>query len=418
MADKRIETKFERTMKETHKKTLGGIRRYTNILSLAESGLTPSELKSSITSLLDPYFKNKKVLSELSVELLVPDAMNIIRVSADPWDKLMLDKVFEVYTTAGTANQSECFSGAAFWEVQIQQGLHEFWSTFHLEVDKSGLELDEFKFEIFRNIGAIVEACIQPHLKDLLHQVRITHGSSAPATGLDTMDLGVVVDNLIRTSGFPDLFAPKPWGIKLNQWRNMAQHHKTRIEDNEIVGVYGKGATGTEVRFHRDELLAAARKIFTIFVIIKTARSVFLIDNIDIFRSYAKSVVIRDDVHLLNLSSALAVQGFEMIDFEIDQASVSVSVSDVTSGDIWGRMMHSSQFVYPVWNHFQRAGIKVKLFDKSGEWLLTTCGKGEDCTKVGSGEIPFEEMANRVEFVFSKEGEEIYRKGPNSRPSA
>jgi hypothetical protein len=126
----------------------------------------------------------------------------------------------------------------------------------------------------------LIEACMQPLLRELLIQVRIRRGKINPELGVEDRDLGLVVGEPFDTSGYPELFAPPPRGIRLNQWRNMAQHHKTRVENGLIVGIYGKGSNEKEVKFKRDALFNALKRIFSIFSVIKTAASIFIVDNL------------------------------------------------------------------------------------------------------------------------------------------
>src|SRR5215471_19839451 len=94
------------------------------------------------------------------------------------------------------------------------------------------------------------------------------------------LKLGNVVNELHDTLSMPDLIVPPPWGIRLNQWRNIAQHHWSCVRGNLIYGYYGEPPNEQEVRFKRSELLDALRKIYAICEAVSTSRSLFVIDNI------------------------------------------------------------------------------------------------------------------------------------------
>jgi ribosomal protein L25 (general stress protein Ctc) len=395
-------------MKRSYKKVLDGVRQFSPLLSFAEQGMSPAEIKQSIIDLLSPYFTNQSVLNDLAIEVLVPEAVNVSKIENDAWAKVMFTNVLSEYRQAMSSDKNACFEGSAKWESKIQHGVSEYWSGFHLEIDKSELPLEEFKYEAFRNIGMVIEASLQPLLKELLLQVRIRRGKANPETGLDTLDLGVAVGELFDTSGYPELFAPPPWGIRLNQWRNMAQHHKSRVENDMIIGIYGKGSNEREVRFKRDELFDALKRIYMIFTVIKTARSIFLVDNIGEYKLKLKDVELRADAKILHLASSVATQGFELIDISIEEKSVTAVVKDVTDSTVKERMLHASQFVYPVWRHFPADEIIVQYLDAQGDLILTTIGKGSDCDEVGRKVVPFEELANRVTFTLSEKGKSYF----------
>jgi len=395
-------------MKPSYKKVLDSARKYSPLLSFAEQGMSPGEIKQWIIDLLSPHFANQSVLNELAIGVLAPEAVNVAKINNDAWAKVMFANVLNEYRQAMASDKNACLEGCVKWEGKIQQGLTEYWSGFHLEVDKAELPLEEFKYEAFRNIGMIIEASLLPLLKELLLQVRIRRGKTNPDSNLDTLDLGLAVGELFDTSDYRELFVPPPWGIRLNQWRNMAQHHKTRVEKDVIIGVYGRGTHEREVRFSRDELLAALKTIHMVFRVIRTARSIFLVDNISEYRSRLKDVEVRADARILDLACSIATQGFELVDIRIEEKSVTAVVKDGTHFPAKERMFHASQFVYPVWSHLPADEIVVQYLDRQGDLILTTTAKGSDCDEAGREVVPFGELANRVTLTLSEKGKSYF----------
>jgi hypothetical protein len=190
----------------------------------------------------------------------------------------------------------------------------------------------------------------------------------------------------------------------------MAQHHKARVEKDLVIGTYGKGSTGREVKFTRLELLHALTRIFSIFSVIKTARSVFMVDNINELQEPSEDLDVRVEAKLVLLASSVATQGFELIDICIDKKAVTVVVRDVTSANNKERMLHCSQFVYPVWTYFEADAVTVRYLDSQGDLVLTTTGRGSDCKEVASAVIPVEELANRVTLTLSDKGRSYFAK--------
>ena len=395
-------------MKRTYKKALDGVRQKTPLLAFAEHGMSPDEIKQGIIDLLSPYFTNQGILEEMAIPVLAPEAVNVSRIEDDSWAKGMFTNILNEYRQAAALDIDMCFEGCAEWESQIQHGISEYWSGLYLEVDKSDLNLEDFKYEAFRNIGMVIEACLQPLLKELLLQVRIRKSKANPDAGLEALDLGLAVGELIDTSGYPELVAPPPWNIRLNQWRNMAQHHKIRVENGLIVGGFGKGSSEREVKFGRDELLNALKRIYSIFSVIKTARSIFLIDNIKEFKPRVKDIVMRADVHVLHLAASIATQGFELIDLTIEGNSVTAVIKDITDLPARERMLHASQFVYPVWFDFPLDNVTVEFLDRLGDSILTINAKGSDCDEVKRKRITSGELAGRVDLVLSEKGKSFF----------
>lgn len=109
-----------------------------------------------------------------------------------------------------------CLQTVGYWEEQIVHGKNEFWSGALLETDLANLSLEDFKYEAFRTIGMLIEACLQPLLKALLAQVKLLSGDATPNKGLNDRELGKVVDELTAKLPDPELVAPGPWKIRLS----------------------------------------------------------------------------------------------------------------------------------------------------------------------------------------------------------
>lgn len=395
-------------MKHSYKKVLDSVRQSSPLLTFIEQGMSPADIKEGIIELLSPHFTNQNNLQEMALSVLVPEAISLFRIEDDAWARAMFTNVLGEYRQALALDKNACLDGCASWESKVHHGVSEHWSGFYLEVDKKDLLLEEFRYEAFRNIGMIVEACLQPLLKELLLQVRIRRGKANPSNGLETLDLGLAVGELHDTSGYPELFAPPPWVISLSQWRNMAQHHKTCVENGLIVGTYGRDSNKREVKLDRDELFDALKRIYSVFLVIKTARAIFLVDNIDEYRPRVKDINMRADINVLHLSASLATQGFEITNISVEGDSVIAIIKDMTDSPARQRMLHTTQFVFPVWLHFPADKITVEFLDRSGELMLTTIAKGSDCKALNEKIIPSDEFANRVELVLSEKGKSFF----------
>jgi hypothetical protein len=193
-----------------------------------------------ITSVLDPYFSNKDVLEKYAVSTLGSEAFRVTRIKQDPWAALAFDHVSHIYRNANLANATACYQACAASEPHVMGAVCEFRSLFHLEIDKAGLSLQEFTHEAFRNIGTLVEAYLLPHLRDLLVQVRLARDKPTTYAQTEGLTLGNVIDELHSGLGMPELVSPPPWGIRLNHWRNIAQHYRSRIRNDMIYSYYGR----------------------------------------------------------------------------------------------------------------------------------------------------------------------------------
>jgi hypothetical protein len=391
-------------MDQDYKRVLSGIREHSPLHDLAEKGAAPQDVKAVLFGFLSPYLSNPDTLERFGLAVLVPDAVVVARIQQDPWADRMLRTLLYAHRHAAKVDERAAFAAYGDWEADVQRGLSHWWSGYYLESDKSRLPLYEFVHETSRNMGAVIEACLQPLLRELLQLTRCARGRQATKQDIVPLDFGVVVGELIDSSAFPDLLRPEPWRIRINQWRNMAQHFGLAVHDRQVVGTYGPAHNRRTIVLSRGEFLGVLRKVVLVFNIVKQARTLFVLDNTERIAPYLPETELRPEHGIVCLASAMATQGFEMVDFRVEQGPVRAVVRDVTDGEPKRRMLHASQFVCPVWYHFPRGSVTVVYEDKQGQPRLTTVANGEDCREVSEGRVPFEELANRVQFVPHTDG--------------
>jgi len=375
-------------------------QRWNVFRPVVEAGFSPSQIKELIVSVLEPYFRNKVELTESAINVLAGEAFRVIRIRQQGWTESAFEHVTRVYRAAESLDAAACYNACAESEKAVLAAASDHWSLFYLEVDKADLPLEEFRHEVFRNIGALIESFLFPHLRDLLMQVRIARSRAPACAQVADLKLGNVVNELHDTLGMPDLVAPPPWGIRLNQWRNVAQHHRSAVRGNSIYGYYGEPPNEKEVKFSRSELMDALRTIYSICEAVSASRTLFVIDNIQQLRKYLpQDLVLRDDAHILSLATALSTQGFGLAHLQITDDSATATVIEMSEGAPEERMIHASQFVYPIWLEFEKQTVIVKYLDKRGRLRLTTTAKGEDCKRIADGVVPFHALAGLVEFT-------------------
>jgi len=378
------------------KQLIEDLRRHSSYLDWAEDGRSPEDIKSHAEGVLVGYFSDPKTFGSIPLPALAHEAASVELLQDDPWAAAMFEAVLEEYRAAASVDQEASFAAVAGAEPAVLRGISEFMSLFLMENDKADLGLEELRLEAFRNIGGLVEACIKPQLQALLHQVRIRRGKAASTGDVARLKLGNVVRELSDTLEAPELVAPPPWGLSLSQWRNIAQHHDSWVEGDFVVCRYEEGSLEKIVRLTRAELVAAIERIHRVLGAIRTARSIVVLDNVEQLRGRFEPCELRPEISLFELAVAMATQGFEVVDFVLEEDAVALSVLDVTSDSSARRMVHASQFVVPVWQTFPRQTVVVKYVNGDGSIGLTATATGADCEVVGSGLVPFHELAERI----------------------
>jgi hypothetical protein len=325
-----------------YERIVSALKEQNPYFEMIRQGLKPEEIKQHVIESLVPYFDHKEILEQFAIEALIPESINLLKLQKDKSSFKMFQECFCTYRLTKGKDSQHCFESLAQWQPQILQSLSKFWSILYLELDKNTLEIEEFLHESLRNIGDIIEGLIKPYLKILLHQIRISNGILAARETIDSLDLGTVVDELIKTGQLTDHLMPPPWSIRLNQWRNIAYHHDAKIENNEIICWYGTKPNIKQIRLQRHELLHAVHTIYGVYGPIRLAHTLFFTDNLMEITKFHMLIEERQEAQFLTFFSGIASQGFEIIEYRNSLDETKVVVKDVSDMDPNQRRFHAS----------------------------------------------------------------------------
>lgn len=377
-------------------------------LAMADAGMTPAQIKSFVLETLRPFFVNWNHLEEYAIDVLAAEAVSIARAQQhDPWMYDALRHALNLYRRAAIVDPEAAFELCSEHEPSVAASLADYWSALYLEEDKTDLDLHEFKYEVFRNIGSIVEISIQPLLRDILAQVRVGRGKKISFSQIERLTLGNVVDQLHSSASLPELTAPSPWGIRLNQWRNMAQHHRSRVEGDTVVGVFGEPPNEKEVPLTREDLLSVARRLASVYEALRIARKLFIFDHADGIRPYLPEVEVRRDARLMLFVVGVTTQGFQVVDLVADDSRARAVLRDVQDTTD-KRLVHASQFLIFLWRQSGSAVVEIEYHDRSGKHRMTFRTMGDACRRLDDEELTIAEYLPFVEFL---------RVSPGSRSS-
>jgi hypothetical protein len=381
-------------MTNFNKKVLNPGSDINPFLAMAEAGVSPSEIKDFIISELSPYFDNIDVVEDLAVDILSLEVINLFNVRLQG-DEHLLNYVLGIYRSAKNKNKKASFQICAESEQLINDGLSHYMSLSLMETPKSELGLYEYTQDMFKIIGSIIEACLKPFLFDLLRQQRICRNKNFNIT--ESPKLGVMVQELYDTIEKKELMAPNPWGIRLSQWRNIAQHHNTKIDRNSIICTYGEGQNRNEVTLSRDKLGDLTQKVMSIFRSIKLARTIFFIDNLEEIKPLINDLDMREENRLLSFTTAVSTQGFKLNNLNLTDDSATAEIVD-TQEVSQKRFIYASQFLDALWVATKRKELIIYYVSSCGKNIAKCTVAGSACEKLGNGVIDIKEYINLVDF--------------------
>lgn len=373
--------------------------------------MTPDEVKNDVINAFSPYFENQGILEKQAIQTLVPELIEFANILKDGFAIKLFEFALRAHQGAKRQNRELCFVSYLDWIPSKREALSKYWSQIHLEVDKARLGLEEFAHECLRNIGGAIEGSIKPYSNELLQQIRVFQGIPMTFDEIDGMDLGKVIDELIKFS-YPSSFFVFE-NVRLNQWRNIAQHLSIIFKDELIVCTYGRPENRKEVALTREALYTVTQKVFMTLRCLKLASTIFGIDNFDEMRSMGltpnEQIEIRSEAEILNLVSAIASQGFEVIDIQFDRNNAKLIVQDLTSMEPRVRRIHASQFVEMLWLHTNSPLVTVDYVELDGTPNLRAIATAELFEKAYKDDEPLKVLAAEIEMIDLKSNTSILK---------
>lgn len=350
-----------------------------------------------ILGTLLPEFEHPDTLNRYGLDLLTVESVNVQRVRSQSWSGELYDTCLKIRRRCLASKQEECARVCGEWLEPISSALALYWSAVHLEHFKSDLPLEDFAYELFRNIGALIEGTLQTYLKEMLHITKTLNDVTASFDDVSQLSLGAVIQQLDATAEFKDLLVIPRWPVPLNQWRNIAQHYSLRADGGAIRCTYGTRSRHI-IELSREELLEVANNLFLLYSAFRTSQTIFFLDNADTLSHYCKPFARSESDKLFQFNVSAASQGFEVIALDVGDKRATAKLIDVTDVEELQRGIHASQFTYELWVATGAEEVTVEYRSKQGRHMLRSSVSGTDCEKVYSGKEDLAYLAKMSVF--------------------
>jgi len=366
--------------------------------ALYDAGATPDQVEEAIVALLQPYVPDQAALRRLAISALATDAICVgVLSSRGDW-KAMLDRCFDIRNRAVATDKKLTFEALAFFQRGILSAQASYTKLVLFEVPKNELTLDEFAFELIRTIGFLIESNLKPYIKELYCLSVIASGRSIDLNEILTEDFGKTCEKFKQEMIEESFLAPAPWGVRINQWRNVAQHNSYEVIGDSIVASYGRSQPQKQVILSRTELLTVARELVQRVGALKCSREITILNHIDELESYLPIQEPTEYGHATALFASLATQGFRLRDLQVNVGQVIAFVEDLAPSEGYSRPIHCSQFVGTVASRFPGAAVEVRYFVNDVHvWKFSATAV--DLDRVMNLSDPLSELAHAVASV-------------------
>ena len=380
-------------------KNLNQIAASNPYAKMIAAGAHPDEIKELIVFILNKYISDTKYLRENATFLFSVQGVRIGRLVANPEWLPLLNAVFEVRQRVYREKPTLAVHVSQHFQAAIDESSRQYDLVARFEQKTQNMDMDEFAFEMLRNIGTLVESSLQPMLKEFSAILQIDQCGSANLDDIDNLSLGAVVKKIADCLPVPHLLAPRPHEIKVSQWRNIAQHHSYSIAHEKICMKYGGGRQQKEVELTRDELLSVAREIVSRISIFLGSRELSMVNYRALFDSTGdcKDFPISESATLI--AAAIGTQGFELTSLSTADGCVHAEIRDLGDHTDKYRPVHCSQFVLVVGQCFLGSEVVIRFRGRApGYWIFAI--DATDLDYLFALENPYSQLINKIKMEF------------------
>lgn len=358
------------------------IKNYNEVSPIShfyDFGLTPNDIKHSILDSFSPYFVNQENLEKYAISDLTSNWLAYLSVYKEYPDSLVLiEKILSLFNESKEKNLNATIEAYVQWMPEINQSISRFWSLYNNQKKLDSLCLEDFIEESLYMIGKTIEGLSKPFIKLLFHLNRIKRDKPYSFSEIYKKDLGIAIDELINTTELSELLIIQPHKIRLNQWRNIAYHHNSKIINNELIFSYTKSDDIYEFKISREEVSKVLKKILLTYKLLRISETIFGFDNLEKVHIEMEKIdddliSLREDARLLNFYSEIQSQGFKIIEFTTSEEISTLKLHDLEPyGQFDKRAIHSSQFLYNLWAYTESNKLVIDYHLFNGDLFLTS----------------------------------------------
>lgn len=364
-------------------------------LGIIKAGYSSEDIKEMVIEEFNQFFMNKQVLERNAIEVLLPELINLTKLKQYEKYYQEFTMCLDMYKNSMNIDKEECFKAFANWSSDINKAINKYWIIYNLDKVRENLTIEEYVEVTFKKIGKLIEGIIKPYSFNILNNIYIIKGKKEKVNTFEKKDLGAFFEEIIQANITGELFRIQLdtmsgiKEIKLNQLRNIVAHENYEIE-GEIINCFikNKNEIKDSFRISIEQLKKCFGDVYYTLGSIKLAHTIFFVDNIDeIIKYNPDKSNIRVEQLITNAFLGIQSQGFKIIDFVEDSIESKLILEDALYDNEKQRMIHSSQFLFRLWEITKAKNNVIEYLDNTGELKAIFQLDSNVCERINNGEL-------------------------------
>jgi len=379
---------------------------------LIKNGVLPEDIKDMIIEEFDDFFTNKKRLEENSINTLLPELINYLKLQKETiFYEGFLD-FLEILNIAKDKDLHKTINAIESNFYIIEEAHQKLWIINSLERESSGFNLEGFSKYTFDLIVDVIEILIKPYCSYILYNIYIIKGKNNNLLSVKEKNLGNLINEIIQSGYLINILKPTintlsgEKNIKLNTLRNIGAHNNYKVIEDEIICEIRNSRNEVMEQFktNKEDLYKILIDVIAIFRALKLGYTLFFIDNIDYLNKTILSTLNpRKEQLILNTFFGIQSQGFEIIEFiDTKKESKLVLLELLENEKNEERAIHASQFLYYLWDITKSNTNIIEYRNVKNEAVANFEIDGNFCKKIEEGSIQMIEIAKEMKVKIHK----------------
>lgn len=361
--------------------------------SISENGFTSAELKGAIRYTLAPYFKNLNILDNyiLNDQILSMFGYFMIYTNNEVF-KNGINEILSLYWSAFEKNADLLWDIIISTKDEFANNENLMWNVKVATPNSVPDDCYDAAMRYMSHIGDTLELSAKIEINELYAVIKIVQNESFDFDSIRKASFGITLSNILDKKKLMRVLKTSPVDIRLSDWRNIAYHHTYHVDEKRITCYYGKANKSFSLTI--EKLRDYAAQIITSCNAMDIARRIFLFDNIEILADKfdgSLKPIDRTPMKVSQLNTAFLTQSFLILDYKITDSVSEIVVEDLKNNgnlsdeQIQMRKIHSTQFLYPLWEKFPNSTLRIKYCDYHKEIILIASVQDEICKEIASG---------------------------------
>lgn len=373
---------------------------------IVKEGFTSQEIKQAIRETLSPHF-NKDILNKHLLDSQFVSIFGYLMVyQKDDVFINELKNIINIYKGALKTNSEKTVNTIVFSAEEFGQKENLMWNVKKDTPNIVPEDIYDATIQYMKHLGETLELAIKTELMELYALILISLNKDFEYSMIRKLNFGVIINNILSQGFLKDILCTSPpVEIKLSDWRNISYHHSFYIEGSKIRCVYGKDQKSFTISL--EQLKQYTAEIIRASNIIDIGRRIFLFDNMEFLSGKFSSTTMthdRDVMKIGQLKTSLLTQGFQIVKSSNKESTSEIVVVDLRNNgelnkdELIMRKIHSTQFLYKLWQEVPNDIIKLVYCDAKGTRLFSVWVPKEICIEVNSGLQDLSYMASHLLF--------------------